>query len=107
MRIAVISRDGVGVNERLHRALDCFVFDREGDRVSFVERRVFASGATRLFRDFLSLESTFQGCVWIVALGFNGEAKRELAARGFRLHEARGPVEGVIRALPVDSVGTA
>jgi len=39
-----------------------------------------------------------------VSLGFNGEARKELTARGFRLHEARGPIEQVIRGLPLDTL---
>ena len=107
-RVAVISRDGVGVNERLHRARDCFVFDRDGAgdaaAVRFVERRALSSAPARVFRDYLSLEQRLHDCGWLVALGFNGEARRELVARGFRLHEARGAIEGVIRSLPPDSV---
>jgi hypothetical protein len=108
VRIAVISRDGIGVNERLHRARDCFVWERAGDgddhAPRFVERRVLAPATTRLFRDYLSLAQRLHDCRWLVALGFNGEARRELLARGFRLHEARGPIEVVIRSLPADSV---
>lgn len=108
LRIAVVSRDGVGVDERLHRACDLFVFERRGERgeeIAFVERRALPARAGRPFRDFPSLAAAAHDCGWIVALGFNGEARRELAARGFRLSEARGPIDEVIRALPADSVG--
>ncbi len=104
MRVAVISRDGVSVNERLHRANDAFVWERDGAAVRFVSRRTLSSAPTKLFRDYLSLARVLSDCQWVVALGFNGEAKRELAARGFRLHEARGAIEGVIRTLTPDSV---
>lgn len=104
-RIAVISRDGVGVNERLHRAADVCLFERRGDAVRFVERRALAPPVGRVFRDYLSLAQAAAGCRTIVALGFNGEARRELEARGFRLHEARGAIERVIRSLPADSFG--
>lgn len=107
LRIAVISRDGVGVNERLHRASDAFVWEREGGAPRFVERRALSSAPTKLFRDYLSLATVLADCGWVVALGFNGEARRELAARGFRLHEARGTIAEVIRALPADSVTRA
>jgi hypothetical protein len=94
LRIAVISRDGIGVNERLHRARDAFVWEAAGA----------GDAAPPIFRDYLSLAQTLHDCRWLVALGFNGEARRELSARGFLLHEARGPIEVVIRSLPADSV---
>jgi hypothetical protein len=103
--IAVISRDGIGINERLHRATDVFVFSRAGDTVRFVERRPLPAPVGRVFRDYLSLAQAVAGCRTIVALGFSGEARRELAARGFLLHEARGPIDGVVRSLPAGSFG--
>ncbi len=104
-RIAVISRDGVGVNERLHRAVDVCLFEVAGDSVRFVERRALPVPTGRVFRDYLSLARAAAGCRTIVALGFNGEARRELEARGFRLLEARGAIDCVIRSLPADSFG--
>jgi len=104
VRIAVTSRDGVGVNERFHRATDYFVFELRDGRAAFVERRRRPAGDGRLFRDFSTLERLLAGCRWVVSLGFNGEARRELSARGFLLHEARGPIETVLRALPSDSL---
>ncbi len=104
VRVAVTSRDGVSVNERLHRAADYLVFERRGDQVAFVERRSRPATAARLFRDFSSLAKLLEDCAWVVSLGLNGEARKELAARGFRLLESRGPIEGVIRGLPLDTV---
>lgn len=103
-RVAVISRDGVSVNERLHRAADLFVFERAGERVEFVARRTLPPSKMRVFRDFPSLVTQCGDCRWIVALGFTGEARKELSARGFRLHEARGAIEQVIRTLPGDTL---
>jgi hypothetical protein len=105
VRIAVVSRDGISVNERFHRVADFFVFERgEDGRVEFVDRRVVKAARGRVFRDFPSLESLLSDCKVLVSLGFNGEARKELAARGFRLHEARGPIESVIRALSLDTL---
>ena len=101
-RIAVASRDGLGVNERLHRAVDLHVFERHTGHVTFVERRALPPAKGRVFRDFSALAEIFRDCGWVVALGFNGEARKELAARGFRLAETRGPIEQVIRGLPLD-----
>ena len=105
LRIAVTSRDGISVNERLHRAADFFVFERGGDGgVRFVERRARAATKARVDRDYSSLATLLADCGFVVSLGFNGEARKELAARGFRLHETRGAIEGVIRGLPLDTV---
>jgi hypothetical protein len=101
--VAVTSRDGIAVNERLHRASDCFVFEAAEGRVAFLERRTLRAETTRPYRDFSSLAALLRDCAWIVSLGFTGEARRELAARGFRLHEDRGPIEQVIRGLPLDT----
>ena len=100
--MALTSRDGVAVNERMHRATDLFVFERSASRVDFVERRALPPAPGWVFRDFSALERVARDCGWIVSLGFNGEARKELAARGFRLHEARGPIVQVIRGLPLD-----
>lgn len=102
-RVAVISRDGIGVNERLHRASDVCVFERRGGLVAFLERRRLPTQPGRPFRDYLSLATAIADCSWVVALAINGEARKELTARGFRLHEARGSIETVLRALPADS----
>ncbi|MSR46033.1 MAG: hypothetical protein EXS13_03030 [Planctomycetes bacterium] len=102
-RIAVISRDGIGVNERFHRAADCVVWERHGNEVRFVDRRALPASPGRVFRDYLALANLVADCGWVIALAFSGEAKRELAARGFRLHEARGAIASVILALPADS----
>lgn len=100
------SRDGVSVNERFHRALDYFVFEVSRGRVEFVERRVRPVPEQRLFRDFSSLAALLGDCAWVVSLGFNAEARRELEARGFRVHEARAPIEGVIGEIAADSFGS-
>jgi hypothetical protein len=92
------------VNERLHRAADLFVFEANQGRVTFVERRALPRTKGRVFRDFSALATLVQDCGWVVSLGFNGEARKELTARGFRLHEARGPIEQVIRGLPLDTL---
>jgi hypothetical protein len=102
-RVAVTSRDGISVNERFHRAADYFVFEREGNAVQFVERRERPVTMARVYRDFSSLAALLHDCAWIVSLGFTGEARKELGARGFRLHEARGAIEQVIRGLPLDT----
>jgi hypothetical protein len=104
VRVAVTSRDGVSVNERFHRAIDYFVFEVSHGRIAFVERRVRPLPELRLFRDFSSLAVLLRDCTWVVALGFNPEARRELVARGFRVHEARAPIEDVIRSLAADSL---
>jgi hypothetical protein len=102
-RVAVTTRDGVSVNERLHRALDLHVFERRGDEVAFVERRARPASRAKVDRDYSSLEKLLADCAWVVTLGLNGEARRELAARGFRLLETRGPIDEVIRKLPLES----
>ena len=103
-RVAVISRDGIVVNERMHRAADLFVYEHHAGGVTFVERRALPPASGRVFRDFSALASVVKDCAWIVSLGFNGEARKELTARGFRLLETRGPIEQVIRGLPLDTL---
>ena len=104
-RIAVVSRDGVGVNERFHRASDDFVFEWTAAGLRFVDRRLRPPSKGPVFRDYAGLALQLADCRTIVALAFNGEAKRELERLGFRLHEARGPIDAVIRRLAADSVG--
>jgi hypothetical protein len=52
LRVAVTSRDGLAVNERVHRSRDFFVFEATGAGFRFVERRYLPPSGERVNRDF-------------------------------------------------------
>lgn len=100
-RCAVVSRDGISVNERFHRAHDFFVFDVESGprgRVTFVERRYFPH-AEPMLRDFAGVAELLRDCEHLVALAFLGAARRAFTGLGFAVHEGRGEIQQVLRDI--------
>ena len=95
-RVAVTSRDGVSVNERLHRANQLLVFVWDGSECHFLERRPKPEGVNAL-QVAEALAEHFSDCQFIFSVQVMGSTKRVLRGKGFAIIECRGPIHDVIR----------
>ncbi len=95
MRMAVTSRDGVSVNERLARSSEALLFQVTSQEVRFEERRpVSAPGTARPDAD--AWGSALQDCEVLVTVAVTGAMRRGLEAHGLRVEERRGPIVEVL-----------